>query len=567
MSEILSLLGVTSRVIVEQVVWAALAGSAFICVLWIACRTMPRLLSPGLTSTLWWLACLKLVLDLVWFAPVPLRVLPAPAVTDFQQRSVGQRAPDPAPLLADSTSVAVVQNHEVPTANVDAVGVVIGAAALFWFSGAVLSFGILIRRARQQAAILRKSKPLDDEPTKRTVANIAARLGLRAIPPVRVTDEIESPFVTGLTRPTLLLPLALWTRLTDAQREIAICHECAHIQRRDLFMRWIPMLAERLFFFLPLARLAAREYVLCNEAACDARVLKVLPATPLEYGKVLLAFGASTHHAAVLAVGSSSFASLKRRIAMLAVPSTSSVASRLLAVALVVVAIAVLAPVRPAARSTTWGAPAQALATTVAPATQSTVSAVAAEKGVEVTARDQQAKANVSEQTKVAQPALQKATPVPSTESVPNNSEIQDLEATLKELRAQDVQLALTLRPEHPDRVMVAAAIRRAEYRLRFLQSTGEERAKLVAEEKRMMETMNRMREPPVIDPDAPTVTVVDFDKTATYDQPMHFRVIVTGSVPGTDTHHRAASDRIARNAFLQPVLTDRGLQLVIQGR
>jgi hypothetical protein len=134
---------------------------------------------------------------------------------------------------------------------------------------------------------------------------------------------------------------------------------------------------------------------------------------------------------------------------------------------------------------------------------------VAAEKGVEVTARDQQAKGNVSEKTKVAQPVKQKATPVPSTESVPNNSEIQDVEATLKELHAQDVELALTLGPKHPDRLMVAAKIRRAEGT-----------------------TMKRLREPPVIDPDAPTVTVVDFDKTATYDQPMHFRVIVTGSIP-----------------------------------
>ena len=96
---------------------------------------------------------------------------------------------------------------------------------------------MLFRRARHQAAILRTSKPLDDESTKRTVANIAARLGLRRIPLVRTTDAIESPFVTGLSRPTLLLPTALWTRLTDAEREIAICHECVHIQRRDLFMR------------------------------------------------------------------------------------------------------------------------------------------------------------------------------------------------------------------------------------------------------------------------------------------------------------------------------------------
>jgi hypothetical protein len=64
----------------------------------------------------------------------------------------------------------------------------------------------------------------------------------------------------------------------------------------------------------------------------------------------------------------------------------------------------------------------------------------------------------------------------------------------------------------------------------------------LVAEEKRMMETMNRMHEPPVIDPDAPTVTVVDFDKTAQegadenrqLDDPVHGSIVCAppGTVP-----------------------------------
>jgi beta-lactamase regulating signal transducer with metallopeptidase domain len=309
------------------------------------------------------------VVDLFWLVPVPLPVLPAPVASDFSHESVGLTSPEQPPiLLADPTPVTVIQNREVQTAPISPIQTAGVGIALFWLGGLALSFGMLIRRARQQAAILRKSKPLEDESTRRTVANIAARLGLRSTPLVRMSDAVDSPFVTGVTRPTLLLPTALWPRLADAEREIAICHECVHLQRRDLFLRWIPILAERLFFFHPLARLAAREYVLCNEAACDASVLQVLPATPGEYGNVLLAFGVSSRHATVLAGGSSSFALLKRRIAMLAVPPASSVASRSLAVALVIVAIVVLAPVRPVARSTEL-AP-RSVATAVTPVTQ-----------------------------------------------------------------------------------------------------------------------------------------------------------------------------------------------------
>lgn len=629
MSEILNPLMGTSRVLVGQVAWAAVTGGLFIGVLWLAFRSL-RLLSPGVKATLWWLACLKLVVGLVWFAPVPLPVLPAPVTPSVNQQSVVQQAPEPpVAFVAESTPATVVQSQhrEVPAApaeNVDTVGALILAAAFVWFVGLMLSFGMLLRRARQQASILRMSKPLADEPTERAVATIAARLGLRRPPVVRMADDIDSPFVTGLTRPTLLLPTGLWPRLTDAERDIAICHECVHLHRGDLLLRWIPILAERLFFFLPLARLAAREYVLCNEAACDARVLQVLPATPREYGNVLLALGASSHHAAVLAVGSSSFAVLKRRIAMLAVPSQSSVASRTLAVASVVLAIVVLAPVRPVARSTSSSSPTPSVVTALTSSSQTVVGEPDANNSALVTAGDQQAGAGTSSRTSAASVPKDKAiqdakariaalhateadlarrfgpdyptkatligqivqaerdlqallgnggakvaredqqangdTSARTTTEQPDlQKAIQNAETILRMLRAQDAELAGKYGEKHPERVSVAfqiqdaermlrvfqgngtpteqraigAMMQRAEKRLTFLQSTGDERAKLEAEARgRAVETLKRMEEPPVIDPDAPTVTVVEFDKTATYDQPMHFRVIVTGSVP-----------------------------------
>jgi hypothetical protein len=89
----------------------------------------------------------------------------------------------------------------------------------------------------------------------------------------------------------------------------------------------VPALAERLFFFHPLAILAAREYLLAREAACDRAVLGLLDAAPQDYGRLLLSLGVSPVRQGLAAAGSSrSFSNLKRRIAMLGHRSPSSLA-------------------------------------------------------------------------------------------------------------------------------------------------------------------------------------------------------------------------------------------------
>ncbi len=55
---------------------ASLQGAIAIVAVWAVCRLFPRL-PASLRCGLWWLACLKVVLGLVWTNPVPLPVLPA----------------------------------------------------------------------------------------------------------------------------------------------------------------------------------------------------------------------------------------------------------------------------------------------------------------------------------------------------------------------------------------------------------------------------------------------------------------------------------------------------------
>ena len=99
---------------------------------------------------------------------------------------------------------------------------------------------------------------------------------------------------------------------------MTLCHELLHLRRHDLWFGWVPALAQRIFFFHPLAALAVREYAIAREAACDAEVLRVLGSAPQAYGRLLLRWGVAPRETGLAAAGASpSLENLKRRLQML----------------------------------------------------------------------------------------------------------------------------------------------------------------------------------------------------------------------------------------------------------
>jgi len=164
------------------------------------------------------------------------------------------------------------------------------------------------------------------------------------------SELIETPLVTGLRRPAIVVPASFHSLRPDQQR-MALCHELAHVRRADLSFGAVPALAERIFFFHPLVHVAAREYSIWREAACDRDVLDALDAAPDEYGRLLVDLGVSQPRAGLAAAGASwSFTSLKRRLSMLNESPTRSKYSRAIAFSAVGVAALTLLPLTLSAR-------------------------------------------------------------------------------------------------------------------------------------------------------------------------------------------------------------------------
>src|SRR5262249_5302052 len=156
-------------------------------------------------------------------------------------------------------------------------------AAIGWALGLTAALLVGLRRWQATARMVREST-LAPSVVQAHAADLATRLGLRRVPEVRVSRSGETPLVTGLLRPVVLLPARRLEMLSDEQQRMVICHELAHLKRADLWLGCIPAVSERLFFFHPLAHVASREYALAREAACDASVMRTLAAEPQDYG-------------------------------------------------------------------------------------------------------------------------------------------------------------------------------------------------------------------------------------------------------------------------------------------
>jgi beta-lactamase regulating signal transducer with metallopeptidase domain len=350
----------------SQLLSTSLSSAAVAAAVWLACRCVPGLPAAA-RATLWWLVALKLLVGLVWVTPIALPILPSTAAAVL---AVPASMPTATGTLPPSTSGRGVEHSATAQPS---------GSALTWRRGVVLVWlAVLVVLAARFAWQLRQSLRLIARAAPAAASiNAAVRdagrcLGMAHVPPVCASDDIAAPLLVGLHHPRIIVPRDRFAALSAAQQRMALGHELAHHRRRDLWFGLVPALAERLFFFHPVARLAAREYLVAREAACDAEVVAALDVNAHDYARLLLTLGVAPMPPRFAAAGASrSVSNLKRRIVMLGLPSpTRKVRAAGWAVA--AIAVCAVVPVRlvgravdvrvPATDGDTVGRPAPAIA-------------------------------------------------------------------------------------------------------------------------------------------------------------------------------------------------------------
>lgn len=311
----MALLQELAQGLLARLAWTSLQACLLIGALALLMRLLPRLPAAA-RSLLWWLVSLQLLIGLAWSHPLELPLLSPAAPTPVAALQLP--APGPARPAAALPLAPSAVDHGSATSVATSPGSRPDWRLLLlalWMAGMALQLPRSWRQWSEARQARRASSELQDEGLRERCRRQAQALGLPRCPRLRLYDGISSPQVSGLWRPMVLLPAR--RELSAQEWDMALAHELAHLARRDLWLGWVPAMAQRLFFFHPLVAWAMREYALNREAACDAQVMQGHHAAVREYGHLLLRLGVAHPLHAGLAGASPTFDNLKRRLLML----------------------------------------------------------------------------------------------------------------------------------------------------------------------------------------------------------------------------------------------------------
>ncbi|HEX7802364.1 MAG TPA: M56 family metallopeptidase [Pseudoxanthomonas sp.] len=306
-----------SEILLPRLLAASVQSTLFVVVVWALCKSLPRL-SASARAGLWWLVALQLVVGVLWSSPLALPLLPAEVAQQVSAAPAQITLLAPAEALASSPASATSYGTaSYETAPVSWAWSWSSAFAWLWVLGLSFMIARTLRGYLATRRLLRDSHACKDRTLLHALQLAAEAHGLRRMPHLRLSASIDSPQLIGPWRPVLLLPADHPQSMHADELDMALTHELVHLQRNDLWWGLLPAAAQHLFFFHPFAHLAAREYALAREAACDAAVLAGNRHCAHAYGRLLVRLGVAPRPSAGLASASPTFHILKRRLVML----------------------------------------------------------------------------------------------------------------------------------------------------------------------------------------------------------------------------------------------------------
>ena len=228
--------------------------------------------------------------------PVPL---PAPAA-----RAAG----GPALVVATPAPAA-------PSARVAPAGV--SRWTMLWFAGFLAVGSLLAAEAIRFRRTAARAVPLDDDRWRRTADEVETAFGLSRRVSLLKTATPDVLATSGLLHPRILVPVtaAAWP---DERIRVVLCHEIAHIRRRDWAVQVAAEVACAVCWFNPLIWIACTRLRRESEHACDDLVVAA-GVPPVDYASHLLDIARTCRRPARMRVAMTMarLSTLHRRIAVM----------------------------------------------------------------------------------------------------------------------------------------------------------------------------------------------------------------------------------------------------------
>lgn len=226
----------------------------------------------------------RLELPLPGLAPRPRAPIAAPVIRERDASAGGAVAAWDATVRAPAAAAGVA----VVIADAPAASALSAASVVtrFWAAGAGLVLVLVALSLWRTGALARRARPLAHLGVAREARELARRLGVRRDVMLLQATGDDMPMTWGALRPRVLVPVS-FVAWPAARRQAVLLHELAHVKRWD----WVTQLGARvacaLYWWNPLAWVAARRLREERELACDDLVLVHGPAASAYAGDLL----------------------------------------------------------------------------------------------------------------------------------------------------------------------------------------------------------------------------------------------------------------------------------------
>lgn len=197
--------------------------------------------------------------------------------------AAGQQTQPPASTETTSSRDTVAPNRAT-AASTSRWGLWLFAAWVVGFAWQIFRVALQFRRL---SGLLTHSQPADGA-IQQEVDGLCAKLKIRRVPRVVVTNCDVSPFACGMLRPVIVITTRVVTQYRDEEVRQILLHELAHVKRYDLWWAWLTEMCRMVYFWHPLAYMVARRVQLERELACDQLAMSVGDFNAADYAETLI---------------------------------------------------------------------------------------------------------------------------------------------------------------------------------------------------------------------------------------------------------------------------------------
>lgn len=174
-----------------------------------------------------------------------------------------------------------------------------GSFYMFWlWCAGILLFGIQNFLSANRVRRIRKSSVPPEQRWNDVLVRLSEKAGLKRNVRMLVNAAVEIPFVAGIWKPVIVVPLSMLSGFSVYDVETILIHELEHIRRFDILSHQVVLWIRTIYFYHPVIWWMYHILETDRERSCDRKTIQI-GGNPRRYAETLLQLSYSTAQAAV----------------------------------------------------------------------------------------------------------------------------------------------------------------------------------------------------------------------------------------------------------------------------